>query len=147
MRLSRSKVVETVSIELAGDHVAVERALRLALKELDHLVRHVLVELDEDSMNLAVRVHDDALREPLVVDATDALEDMAERTVTEVVQQGRDEADRLALFIDPAGRSPCAIGQDLPCRLHDAEAVAVARMVRPGIRKRAIPSCRMRRRR
>ena len=63
-------------------------------------------------VHFARRVEDDALRELFVIDPADALEDVAERPVAQVVQQRAQQADGLVFLGDRrttggAGRGSC----------------------------------------
>ena len=87
--------------------------------------------LEQQAVDFAVAVHDDALGEQLVIDAADPLEDVAEGAVAQVVQQGGDEADRFLLGVD--GEGGPQLVQDPPGRLHHAQAVAVAAVVGAGV--------------
>jgi hypothetical protein len=60
--------------------------------------------IDQHAMDFAFVILDDAAAQLFVMHAADALEDMAEWTVAQVMQQRGDEADHPALFID--GKRP-----------------------------------------
>src|SRR3954463_4468960 len=66
--------------------------------------------------------------------AADALEDVAERTVTQIVNQRCGETQKL-IFLGDVERAAKLL-DDFSRRLHHAKAVAVAGMVSPGISER-----------
>src|SRR5579862_9852851 len=72
-----------------------------------------------------------------MIDAGDALEDMAEGAMAEIVKQSRGETDGFLLIADI--KIPPKLIDDLAGRLHHAQAVAVTGMVGPGIRQRCHP--------
>lgn len=81
----------------------------------------------QDLMHLTVRVSNEAASNLLVRHSAHALEDMAKRTMAQIMQQRRREAGQFIFFIDP-GNAPQLLDH-LPRRLHHAQTVAVTRMI------------------
>ena len=69
----------------------------------------------------------------LVIGAADALKNMTERPMADVVKQSGTEADGFGFIVDC--KLSAKLGDDFSRRLHHSKAVAVAGMIGPGISK------------
>jgi hypothetical protein len=85
-------------------------------------------------VDFALIVEEHLLGERLVMHAADALEDVAERPVSQVVHQRRRKAEKL-VFLGEVERA-AELLDDPPRRLHHTKAMAVTRMIRPRICQR-----------
>src|SRR5437868_3175662 len=88
----------------------------------------------EDPMHVALRVGDDPQGELLMIDPAHALEDMTEWPMPEIVQKTTRQGKRLGFVVDLMQKPQ--LGEHLPRRFHDAEAMAISTVIRPRVGQR-----------
>ena len=97
------EIIESIGVELAGEHVREKSPIGFAgQKARDHFGERAVV-FGQDSMHVALRVLDDPGGLGFVVDIADALEDMAQGAVTEIVQECGGEAGDCVGVVDFCG--------------------------------------------
>ena len=89
-------------------------------------------------MHRCMRIENDLMGHRFVINPADALEHMTERPMPQVVKQRPGQADDDVLFLHLKRQLPQPKQNPLG-GLHDAQAVAVTRMIRAGICQRRHP--------
>src|SRR4051812_23832311 len=97
------QIIEPISVKLAGDDVAEERAIGLAVQKIHDHLRHLRIMLAQHSVDAALFIEDDLPGDLLMMNAAHALKDMTEGPVAKVMKQRGDNTDIAPLLVDLKG--------------------------------------------
>src|SRR6185437_16430017 len=91
-KIVAQEVIEPIGIELTGKHVAEKRTRADVLQEICRARGQAAVHRSKNLMHFGGWNDNDAASQLFMLDPADALEDMAERAMPQVVQQRRRQA-------------------------------------------------------